>query len=32
MENGTVICEAPPGVFFDEQAHPRLRAFLTQIH
>jgi polar amino acid transport system ATP-binding protein len=32
MENGTVICEAPPDVFFDEQPHPRLRAFLTRLH
>jgi ABC-type nitrate/sulfonate/bicarbonate transport system substrate-binding protein len=32
MENGSVICEAPPSAFFDDQPHPRLRAFLSKIH
>jgi len=32
MENGSVTCEAPPGAFFDDQPHPRLRAFLSRIH
>jgi polar amino acid transport system ATP-binding protein len=32
MEDGVVVCEATPKVFFEGQPHPRVQAFLSKMH
>ena len=32
MEDGVVVCEATPKVFFEDQPHPRVQAFLSKMH